>query len=78
MYQNALLTKIAIRLKTYIDNVVQMRNESSNDFYQEKKIILMHRRSRFFDTIYYLYEKKSLQHVRVTKSKQDIVTKSTR
>lgn len=77
-YQKALLTKMAIRQGNHIDDVVQMRNESSSGFHKGKKSIPTHRRSGFFDTIHYLYKKKGLQQIRVTKSKQGIVAKSTR
>jgi hypothetical protein len=60
MYQKTLLTKIEIRLEIYIDDVVQMSNESSSDFYREQKLISTHCRLEFFDTTYYLYEKKNL------------------
>ncbi len=72
MYQKALLTKMAIRLGTHIGDVVQVRHESSSGFHRGQKPIPTHRRSGFFDTIHYLYEKKGLQQVRVTKPKQGI------
>ena len=72
IYQKILLTKMAICLGIYIGDVVQVRHKSSSGFYREQKPIPTHRRSGFFDTIHYLYEKKGLQQVRVTKPKQGI------
>ncbi len=68
---------MAIRLEIYVDEVVQIRNEFSNNYYRGKKLISTYRRSRFFDTTNYLYEQKGLQQLRVTKLKKGIVVGST-
>jgi hypothetical protein len=36
MYQRALLTKMATRLETHVDEVVQMRNKFNSDFHRRK------------------------------------------
>jgi hypothetical protein len=72
MYQRALLTTMAIQLGTHVGQVVQMRDESGNDFRRGKKLISAHRRSGLFDTTNYSYEQKGLQQLRVTKLKEGI------
>jgi len=73
MYQKTLLTTIAIRLGTHVDEVVQMRDESGSDYHRGKKPISTYRRSGFFDTTNYSYEQKGLQQLRVTRLKEGIV-----
>lgn len=73
MYQRALLTTMAIRLGTHVEEVVQVRDEFDSDFHKGKKPISTHRRSGFFDTTNYSYEHKGLQQLRVTKLKEGIV-----
>jgi len=68
---------MTIRLEIHVDEVVQIRNESNNNYHREKKSISTYRRFRFFDTTNYLYEQKDLQQLRVTKLKKGIVTRLT-
>jgi len=67
LYQKALLTTIAIHMGSHVHAVVETRDNISSDIRVRKKSTLLHRPSRFFDSINYLYVQKDRHQLRITK-----------